>query len=180
MLDLLYRRRSVRKFTDREIDESLVDELIQGLLLSPSSRGICPWEFVIVDDKDTIILLSDSKEHGSSFLAGAPMAVVVLGIPSASDVWIEDTSIASAICHLQTVAMGLGSCWIQIRGRKRNEHQTSEEYIKNILDIPEEYSVESIIAVGYPAEKLPSRTRKDLDFSKIHKNSFIKQYVSGD
>ncbi len=149
-----------------------MDKLVQGLLLSPSGRGKRPWEFVVVDDADIILKLSESKKHGSAFLKGAPLAVVVLGKPEKSDTWIEDTSIASTLCLLVAESLGLGACWIQIRGREYEHGVPSESYIRDLLTVPVNYSVESIIAVGDPAETLPPYKKDDLMFDKIHRNVF--------
>ncbi|HEX9058905.1 MAG TPA: nitroreductase family protein, partial [Clostridia bacterium] len=77
LYELLKSRRSIRKFEDREIEKEKADFIIKSALLSPSSRGIRPWEFIVVNDKETIKKLSQCKEHGSSFLSGAPLAIVV-------------------------------------------------------------------------------------------------------
>ena len=172
MLELLYRRRSVRKFLSKNIDASVVDKLLSGLLLSPSGRGKRPWEFIAVDNRDTITKLSEAKEHGSSFLKSAALAVVVLGKPGESDTWIEDTSIASTYALLIAEFLGLGACWIQIRERKYSAGVLSDRYIKDLLKIPDSFSVESIIALGYPEEKPPAYTKASLPFNKIHRNSF--------
>ncbi len=172
MLELLYKRRSVRKFLSMDIDGKTVDKIVEGMLLSPSGHGKRPWEFVVVDDRDTIAELSESKEHGSAFLGEAPLAIVVLGKPEESDTWIEDTSIASAFALLTAESLGLGACWIQIRGREHVPGVSSDTYIRDLLEIPDKFAVESIIAVGYPKEKPPAYTRKFLLFNKVHRNRF--------
>ena len=172
MLELLYNRRSIRKFLPRGIEEEKVDKLLEGLLLSPSGRGRRPWEFVVVDDKDTIVKLSEAKKHGSAFLKTAPLAVVVLGDPDKSDTWIEDTSIASVSALLVAESIELGACWIQIRGREHSSGISSESYIKDLLRIPDHLAVESVIAIGYPDERPPAYTREALPFEKIHRNRF--------
>ena len=172
MLELLYNRRSIRKFLSMGIEEEKVDKLLEGILLSPSGRGRRPWEFVVVDDKDTIAKLSEAKGHGSAFLKTAPLAVVVVGDPEKSDTWIEDTSIASALALLEAEFLGLGACWIQIRGRKHSSEISSDRYIKDLLAIPEHFAVESVIAIGYPDERPPAYTRGSLPFKKIHRNRF--------
>ena len=172
MLKLLYQRRSVREFTSREIDPVTVDKIIEGLLLSPSGRGLRPWEFIVVDDRKTIMDLSKSKEHGSSFLKDAPLAVVVLGSPEISDTWIEDTSIASFNALLMAESLGLGACWIQIRGRYHSFGKLSESYVKELLHIPENLAVESIIAFGFPDKKPKGYTRQSLPFERVHTNTY--------
>ncbi len=172
MLELLYKRRSVRKFLSRDIEAEVVDKLLTGMLLSPSGRGKRPWEFIVIDDRDTIGRLSEAKEHGSAFLKGAPLAVVVLGNPEESDTWIEDTSIASAYALLMAESLGLSACWIQIRGREYSPGVLSDRYIKNLLTIPDTLAVESIIALGYPDENPAARTHESLPFEKIHRNKY--------
>ncbi|SET42452.1 Nitroreductase [Natronincola peptidivorans] len=172
MLDMLKKRRSIRKFQQKQVEKDKIDLLVKAALLSPSSRGIRPWEFIVVEDGQLIQQLAKAKEHGSGFLKEAPMAIVVLGLEAKSDVWIEDTSIASVVIHLMAESIGLGSCWIQIRQRGHNSEVTAEEYVKKLLDIPEKVRVEAIIAVGYPDEAKPPYQEADLLYDKVHINKY--------
>lgn len=167
LLELLRKRRSIRKFTGQKIEEEKLDILIEAALRSPSSRGLNPWEFVVVTDSGTIGELARSKTHGSSFLAGAPLAIVVCADPAKSDVWIEDTSIASLLLHLCAADLGLGSCWIQIRKRQHDEKTGSETYVKNILGLKPDMTVEAIVAIGYSAEEKPGRGDDTLLYERI-------------
>ncbi len=176
MLDLLKKRRSIRKFMEKEIEKEKIDQLVKAALLSPSSRGICPWEFVIINDKSLLEKLSHAKEHGSLFLKDAPLGIVVLADETKSDVWVEDTSIASIIIQLVAESVGLGSCWIQIRNRMQHSTQAAENNIKNLLTIPEHYKVESIIAIGYPAEEKHTHCEEELKFDKVHMNQYHARY----
>ncbi len=71
MLDLLRRRRSIRKYKDKKIEPDLIDQLKEAALRSPSSRGVGPWRFIFIADKAQLEELSRAKEHGSGFLKGA-------------------------------------------------------------------------------------------------------------
>ena len=95
MINILRDRRSARRFDDRKIEEEKIEVLKEALVRSPSSRSINPWEFILIDDQDVLKELSDSKQHGSGFLAGAAMGVVILGDTTKSDTCIEDCSIAA-------------------------------------------------------------------------------------
>lgn len=172
MLDILSKRRSVRSFTKDKLSKEEVKNLIKAVLLSPSSRNFNPWEFLFIDDPVLLDKLSYSKEHGSAFLKDASLGIVVIADPNKSDVWIEDTAITSIILHLMAESMKLGSCWIQIRKRMHNSSQTAEDYIKEVLSIPEKYHVESIIAVGYPAEEKLPHNEAELKYDKVHFNQY--------
>ena len=136
MLDILRRRRSIRKYKDKKIESDIIDQLKEAALRSPSSRGIGPWRFLFITDKARLDELSRAKEQGSSFLRGAGLGVVVCADENESDVWIEDCSIASIILQLAGIGLGLGSCWIQIRNRMYSSDITSEAYIRGVLDLP--------------------------------------------
>jgi len=162
LIELLRKRRSIRKFSDQPIEQEKLDTLIEAMLRSPSSRGLNPWRFVVVTDNEKIAGLACSKAHGSSFLKGAPLAVVVCADPEISDVWIEDTSIASLILHLQAEDLGLGSCWVQIRNRPHDEQKSAETYVVELLGLEPDTKVEAIIAIGYKNEKKDGRPADSL------------------
>ncbi len=165
-------RRSIRKFTDKEVEKEKLDVILKSALLSPSSRSRRPWEFITVTDKELLKKLSKCREYGSQFLAEAALGIVVIADTEACDVWIEDASLASIIIQLSAHDLGLGSCWIQVRERSHNINKTAEDYIKEALSIPEKYSVENIIAMGYPAENKKPYKEEDLLYDKIHYNIF--------
>ncbi|HEB30859.1 MAG TPA: NAD(P)H nitroreductase [Spirochaetes bacterium] len=172
MIEILKKRRSVRKYKKIEIEDEKIDLLVQAALLSPTSRNLQPWEFVAVTDRDILEKLSHSKEDGSGFLKNAPLGIVVTADPDKSDVWVEDASIASIIIQLTAESVGLSSCWIQIRKRMHNNSVTAEQYVRNILNIPENRDVESIIAVGYSDETARARTGKNLKYEKVSLNRY--------
>ena len=172
MIEILRNRRSIRNYEQRPIEPEKVEILKEALLRAPSSRSINPWEFVFVDDKEILSALSKSKQHGSSFLAGAALGIVVCGDEQKSDVWVEDCSIASIIVQLVVVELELGSCWIQIRNRMHNDMITAEDYIRNLLNIPDRLKIESIISIGYPAETREPLSKDKLQYDKIRINSY--------
>lgn len=172
MLDLLKKRRSIRKFKQKPIEKEKIEALKKALLLAPSSRNIKPLEFIFLDDKEILNDISKCKPHGATFLKDAALGVVVLGDKSKSDVWVEDASIASIIVQLEAEALELGSCWIQIRNRNYDENKMAEDYIKEKLNIKENFKVECIIAIGYKDEIKNPINEENLDFGKIYINKF--------
>lgn len=167
MLDILRERRSIRRYEDREIEPEKIELIKEAALRSPSSRGINPWRFLFVTDKATLEELSRAKESGSGFLKGAALGVVVCAAQGESDVWVEDCSIAAIIMQLTGQSQGVGSCWIQIRKRMHSSNLSSEDYIKRVLGLPENFHVESMIAFGYPDEDREPVPKEQLECGKI-------------
>ena len=172
MIDLLRKRRSIRKFINKKIDPKTLRTLRESLLRSPSSRDNKPWYFIFVNNAQLLDTLSRCKEHGSSFLAKAPLGIVVCGDEQLSDVWVEDCSIAAILVQMVALSSGLGSCWIQIRNRKTGNGKSSEAYVRGLLKIPRHLRIGSIVAIGHPAEKKIPIPLKKLCFKKIRFNGF--------
>ena len=169
---LIKNRRSIRKYKEQEIEKDKIKKLMKAILFSPSSKASYPCEFIFVKDNELLVKLSKSKPYGSAFLANTPLGIVVTANPTKSDVWIEDASIATTFILLAAEALGLGACWIQIRKRKYSNTIDSEEYIRNILSIPDNRRVLAIVGVGYPDETKMPRQEGDLEYDKI----FFNQY----
>lgn len=173
--ELIKKRRSTRRFTDEELSQDEVVALLKAALMSPSSKHSNCWQFVVVDDKEMLEQLSRCKAHGAELIAGAPLAIVVLGDPLVSDVWIEDTSIASLMIQLQAEDLGLGSCWVQVRERYTAEEVPADEVVRNLLGIPMHLQVLSIIAVGHKATERKPFDEADLQWEKVHINKYGEQ-----
>jgi nitroreductase len=170
MLGLLRKRRSIRTFTPEPITPEAMDALKEAALRAPSSRGLNPWEFIWVDDPETIAGLARAKQHGSAFLANAPLAVVVCADESRSDVWVEDCAIAAIIIQLTAVSLGLGSCWAQVRLRPHDGRASAEAYVQELLGLPEQVKVACILGIGHPAEKKSPVAASSLQRQKIRRN----------
>ena len=133
MIDLLRNRRSIRRFTGQPVEQDKIDLLLEAALRSPSSKGNTPWQFMVVQDRQRLNQLAVAKTHGAAFLKNAPLAIVICADPSQSDVWVEDASIATTLIHLEATDLGLGSCWVQIRLRQREDQSSSQEYLADLL-----------------------------------------------
>jgi nitroreductase len=178
VISLIRKRRSIRRFLQKPIEAEKIDQLIEAALRAPSSRGLNPWEFVVVIDQDLLEKLSRAKQHGSAFLKNAPLGIVVCADPGKSDVWVEDASIASIFIHLAAESLGLGSCWIQIRERMHDGKKSAQEYVTETLNIPAKMQVESFIAVGYPDEKKPPHGKEELLYEKVHREIYGRPYYT--
>lgn len=162
LIDLLRSRRSLRRFTDQPVEQEKLDLLLEAALRSPSSKGNNPWEFIVVADKARIKDLSVAKAHGATFLAGAPLVIVVCADPAKSDVWVEDAAIATMFIHLQAADLDLGSCWVQLRLRQRADGTSSQDYMSQLLGLPEGMMALAMVGIGYPTDTKPGHADSTL------------------
>ena len=169
---LLQHRRSVREFKADPVEEDTVDALLEAALLAPTAKNRRPWHFLVVDKKDDLQSLAKCKPHGADFLADAPLAIVIGADSAQASAWIEDASIAAIILQLAAEEHGLGSCWIQIRGRSAPDGGGADDFVRRQLSIPEETEVEAIIALGYPAVSPEPHDLRKLPYERVHFGRF--------
>lgn len=166
--ELLVRRHSIRRYTDEAVSAEDVKTIMEAALLAPSSKSARPWQFVLVDDKADLARLSECKAAGARPIAACSLAVVVCASPAKSDMYLEDMAIAAAYMQLQATALGLGACWIQVRGRFAADGEDAENIVREVLGIPDDMVVECIVTIGHPDEnRRPVDTAKLL-WEKVH------------
>lgn len=146
-------RRSVRKFTEREVPHEVLAQVIETALHAPSSRNSRSTRFLAVRDAATVHRMAAMRDYGAVPLAGAPAAVVVMGDRAVSDLWVDNAAISATILQLALVDAGLKSCWVHVNGRPRCKEQPDGEqavdYLRTFLPIPDGYGVLCIVALGY-------------------------------
>lgn len=166
--DLITNRRSIRRYTHQEISGDDVKTIMEAALMAPTSKSSRPWQFVLVEDAAKLAALAKCKEAGAAPVAGCALAIVVAVDVEASDPWIEDASIAATYIQLQAQDLGLGSCWIQVRGRYTSDDIESETYVQNVLGMPDTILPVCIITLGYPDEQRKPQALDKLLWEKVH------------
>ena len=170
--ELLINRRSIRRYTSEPVDADQVRMIMEAALMSPSSKSVRPWQFVVVDDKEMLERLSHCKPNYATSIASAPLAIVVTADITKSDAWIEDASIAAVFMQLQAADFGLGSCWVEIRERFREDGEPAEEYVREVLGIPEQFAVLCVITIGHKDEERKPINPEKLLWEKVHIGSW--------
>lgn len=170
--DLVQQRRSHRKFTAEEIDGEDVKMILRAGLMLPTSKGQRAWQFVVVDNKADLEKLSDAKDLGGAFIKDAAMAIVVLGDPMQNDCWVEDGSIAAITMQYQAEELGIGSCWVQMRGRGLSDGTTADMVIQGILGIPENLSCLCVLALGRKADERKPQNEDKLKWENVHVDKY--------
>ena len=166
MLDLIRKRRSIRKYTDALVSDADIKTLLEAAMAAPSANDLRPWEFVVVRHQDLRRRLADMKEW-SYMCADAPVVFVVCGDEQRSGHWVEDASAATENLLLTAVALGLGGVWVAVY-----PDQPREQYARETLGIPAELRVLCLVPVGYPAESKPAYTKYEA--AKVHFDGYSK------
>lgn len=159
----IFERRSIRRYTEEEVSEEMVKELLMAAMAAPSAGNGQAWEFIVVRDK--LVFESIMQVHPySKMLKEASVAIIVCGNTSKEyydGYWVQDCAAATQNILLMATHLGLGSVWL---GVYPSTERVAE--IKDILCIPEGVNPLNIIAVGFPAEKKSPENR--YTESKIH------------
>jgi len=160
------KRRSIRKYQDKEISDDLIKELIDAARLAPSGLNTQPSKYLVVKDSEIKNKLRENGIFSQDFVYQASAIIVCCADPGAykerSEKFdnpneiraIRDLSIASSFLVLRATELGLGTCYVGWINREK---------IRDILDIPRDYRIPYVITVGYPAEQPESTSRKNID-----------------
>lgn len=157
-LDILFARRSIRVYADRQIPEPMVRDLLEAGMAAPSAVCRDPWEFVVVRNQETRRRIAEGLPNGQ-MLPQAAVGIVVCGeLERAHDRQIsyllQDCSAAIENILLAAQALGLGACWLGVHPREERVR-----HLRATLGIPDGIVPVSVIALGWPAENKPPRTR---------------------
>ena len=169
LMNLLLARRSIRKYTGKDIPEETLRQILQAGLLAPTSRNLKPWEFYVIRDRETLRKLSTAKTAGGGMLAECSAAIAVFGDSEKADTWVEDCSIAMSFMMLMAEEKGVGSCWVQIHFRTDASGKPAEENVREILGVPAGFRIAGILSLGIPAEEAKAHAPADADWGKVHR-----------
>ncbi len=157
-------RHSVRSFTDRRVPEDVVDKIVKTALSAPSSKNTRSSRLMIVEDRDLIRRIAAMRDFGSAFLAGAPLVILVMGDESRTDLWAINGAISATYVQLAAESLGLGSCWVHVEGRPKEQNVPSagmaEDYLAGFLPVPESCRILCAIAIGYPVADAATRRKR--------------------
>jgi nitroreductase len=146
----IFSRRSIREYTDQPVSEADIASLLQAGMAAPSAMNRRPWHLVVVTDKQTL---------------GAALVIVVCGDPSISDWWLQDCTLATENILIAVTELGLGAVFLGCHGKAEREQP-----IRQVLGIPEEIGLASVLCIGHPAEEKEPRTQYDP--ARVHRNKW--------
>lgn len=170
--EIFENRRSVRKYDDTPIDEEILKEILKIGITSPTGNNLKTVDLILIQDKKTIIELSEIRKIGTKLLKTAGAAILVIADSSKSNLWIEDASISMAYMHLASDAMGLGSCWVQMRTREDVNGNDLEQVLQEKFNIPKHMKPLAILALGNIDNHPKVVKQREVDWQKIHDEKY--------
>lgn len=163
MLENILDRRSIRRYTSEPVTDDEIRAILECAMQAPSAMDARPWQFVVVDDRDTLNTLSDNHPY-AKMLREAPMCICVCGVQGQiKDYYQQDCAAATMNILIAARELGLASCWMGVAPRE--ERMAA---VRRVLGIPENVMPFNLIALGHPAEERPRPDRWDP--GRIHKN----------
>jgi nitroreductase len=147
-------RRAVRHFIDRPLPEDVLTRILQAGRWTGSSKNTQPWEFVVVQTRETLARLAMCGRY-ASHLREAAAAIVI--VTEAGHRATFDAGRAAQNMMLAAWADGVGSCIAALH---------DEACARAILDAPQELDVQIAISFGYPdpdaASTIEGRPREEV------------------
>lgn len=167
--NIFHQRRSIRKFTAREIPRLTIMEILGDAMASPSAMRRDPWEFIVLDEKKVLADVSEFLPHGA-FLKDSAAGIIVCGDINEAHMnelsyMLQDVSAAIQTILLSAEARGLGSCWLGVHPREERV-----DAIRKYFKLPENIIPVCVIALGFKAEEKEPETRFNPD--KVHFNRY--------
>ena len=166
-MDIIEKRKSIRTYSERQVDRKLAGEVLQLAGQSPSWKNLQPWRFILVDDPEIKQALADCIPEGNPgkpAVIQAPCAVAVVGNPEESGTmddrpyYLVDCGIAFATLMLAAKDRGLDTCFIGYLDEKK---------ALDVLGVPSTFRLVGLTPLGYgepPEKEKPRRPMKENAF----------------
>jgi nitroreductase len=154
LVQVIKKRRSVRKFEPRPVSEAIINDILDCARLAPTANNLQPWLFGAVTDPDLKSRIAGMTDYGK-FIRDCAVCFAVFADATAK-YFLEDGSAATENILLACTAYGIGSCWVA--GHKKPYAAA----VARLLQVPEPYTLIALIAAGY-SEQRPSPSKKSLE-----------------
>lgn len=169
--DLINNRRSIRCFKEEKVKANEIEEILRSGLFAPSGMNQNPCEFLVLENDEDIKKASLAKTDEYSFISkGSHIIILLINKECTASTHEEDSAIASSFIQLKASELGIGTCWIQLRGRKKPSGQASDDYLRGLFNIPEKFDIFQMLVLGYPnedkGEKIPTNYDERVHFNR--------------
>lgn len=154
LISAIEKRRSIRKFLDKEVNINTVKEIIRLGTLAPTACNRQGWRFIIITDKE--IMNKIKNNGGALFIPHAPVGILILYNKFTNNIEYPDNVQSASACIenmlLAATNYRLATCWINDLPKK--------SYLHKLLGIPNRYDIVAYVTIGYPAYQPKEVPRK--------------------
>jgi nitroreductase len=166
VLDVLKKRRTVRKFTDEQVTDEQVETILEMGMYAPTYLNRQPWHFVVVRDKELQEQLGETLGI-RPYVQEASAVIAVYGDPQISDTWHLDGCAAIENMLIAATALGVGSAWAGSPGNVG--WGQAEELMREALKVPHGFRALSLVCLGHTAKMVVPHTKDErYDKTRIH------------
>lgn len=167
VVDNIFNRKSVRKYSDKKVEQSKIDTILKCAMAAPSAMNKQPWELLVVTDKELLAQLADIAPN-AAYTRNCQLAIIVCGNKSASEkFWIQDCCAVTENILLAVESLQLGAVWCAVF-----PDDVKVQKIQELFSIQEDIIPLNIIPIGYPLVKeYPKQKYTD---KKVHLNKWEK------
>jgi len=160
----------VIRFESTTVSDEQFQEILEAGRWAPSWLNSQPWRFILIKDKVIKEKISDLAPTIYKLgMREAPVCITVCVNPEEDPYhFVEDGAAATQNMALAAYSLGLGSSWIGIFNLK-NEKNSAENKIKEILKIPKSCRIISIMPIGVPKYS-KEKERKKISDLIFHNN----------
>ncbi|GHW02252.1 NADH dehydrogenase [candidate division SR1 bacterium] len=164
-LECIKTRRSIRDYIDKKIEKSDLAEIVESGMYAPSAHNQQPREFYIITDKEKLNALSENLEFGKMLTTSGGVVLVCFDKNKYTDMDFIQSDLGACTQNMLLTAheKGIGSVWIGVYPLNNRDHKINE-----ILNIPQQTEIFSIISLGYQSPSLSLRDKKCVFPEKIH------------
>ena len=169
--DCIRSRRTVRSFKPDPVPDRIVNRILRAGRWAPSSSNVQPWHFIVIKDRATLTAIGGIATQGT-FLGQAPLAIAIV----MDNATRSQLDAGRALQQMELVAWseGLGTCFVGIRAVEQ------QEQLKEMLAIPAEMELVTILPFGYREEGVAGRGTPRKPMSEIaHSEKMGQKYVTG-
>lgn len=162
-MDSILKRTSVRKYKKEALKKSEIDLILRAAFSAPSAANRQPWQFIVVENKDTLKDLSEMTPY-AALLKDAAMGIVVCADKSKNDsldYCQQDLAAATENMLIEAKSLGIGSCWLGVYPNE-DRYLAVNQYFK----LPKGIVPMWMVAFGYPDQEEVIKNK--FDEKKIH------------
>jgi nitroreductase len=166
VLDVIRKRRTVRRFTDEDVSDAQVETLLEMAMYAPTYLNRKPWHFVVIRDKELQGRLGETLGV-RPYLQEAPLVIAVYGDPRVSNTWDLDGCAAVENMLIAATALGVGTAWTGSPGNVA--WGQCEEVLREALKVPDGFRALSLVCVGHAAKEPAAHSKEErYDKTRVH------------